>query len=176
MNLEEKTNEYLEILTQDYDIEDLTGNDSANLEALAVAKAQLDRYNDVWEEYMNSEKIPLSDINTLRNIISSTRQDIIRIEDSLGIQRKNRKKEEESLVEYLKSVKKRARSFLEERLSQIYCPECSTLVASMWLLSYDLGSRFKFICPFCSNDFLVEDFELKNRKNLDDKLLPRGVD
>lgn len=172
--LYELTNRYLEALTKDYDLDDLASNDELLLNQLATALAQLDVYNEALAVYLeDTDNVDAAKVEKLQKVITAARSDASKIQDDLKISRKARKEKTASITEYISDLKIRAKHFLEQRLSYIYCPHCGTLVATLWLLDYTKGSRCNFVCPHCDRAFLVSDQDLFiNHTNDNDKLVP----
>jgi chromosome segregation ATPase len=167
--------ERLAKLNEEYDLSDLAANDRMQLVGLAEAMTQLDQYTALLNRELDQEDddINISRIKNLQRLISDARKDISSISDDLKISRKIREKSEEDLTTYIASLKERAANFLEDRLSYIYCTECKTLVATMWLLDYNKGGKSNFVCSKCGQSFLVVHNSLEKRKNVDDALVPK---
>mgnify|MGYP006310932343 CR=1 FL=1 len=165
--------ERLDELSEEYDLTDLAANDKMQLQNLAEAMTQLDQYTDILQRELSKEDedLTISRIKSLQKLISDTRKDISSISDDLKIYRKNRDKSEEDLATYISSLKERASKFLDDRFSYIYCTECKTLVATIWLLEYKNG-KSNFVCPKCGNSFIVAHGQLNKRKNREDALVP----
>ena len=164
----------LEILKEEYDLSDLAANDMLQLTNLAEALASQDVYNKLLSEELDSEEANISRVKEIQRLITEVTKNIATISDSLKIDRKSREKKTESVPDYVKDLKLRAKRFLDQRLSYIYCPKCKILVATMWLSRYNQGAKFKFICQKCNDSFIVSDSELDNRKNIDSAVVPQN--
>ncbi len=171
---EEKVAEKLKQFHRDYDLDELASNDRFQLEQLAHALVHRDTYSSMMEAELSLEEPSVTKIKNLQKLLSDSIRDISNLEDGLRISRKNRKEKTESPVDYIKELKERAKRHLENRLSYIYC-KCGVLVATFWLLNYDQGSRFMFICPQCGSKFFINDSELKNRTNDENRVVPTRV-
>jgi len=173
MDLQRQTEAELERLNKEYDLSDLAENDRRQLEELASALAQASFFNWLLQDEAKKETIDVRKLKDLQKLLTDSRKDISSIQGDLRIDRKNRERKTESVPEYVKDIKTRALKFLSERLSYIYCPKCKFLLGNIWLYKYNLGSKFKFICPQCENEFIVIDSALEDRKNLSDAIVPK---
>lgn len=171
MSIAKRVEEVLHSFYVDYDLADLNSNDQYQLIELATAIAQSETLNEQWDNLVGEEFNP-QELKDLQIILSRTRKDIISLQKDLEIARKDRQSTETSPVEFIMGLKQRALSFLEERLSYVYCPKCKVLVSTLWLADYDKGSKFQFICNQCENKFIVNDFDLGRRTNMESKIVP----
>jgi DNA-directed RNA polymerase subunit RPC12/RpoP len=170
-----RKDEILQELYKDYDLVDLNSNDKYQLEELAIATAQSEALNRRWQEEIEKENMDPMDLKRIQSILAKSRSDIISLQKDLKIARKDRGSLSDSPVDFISDLKSRAKSFLKERLSYIYCPECGTLSANIWLKNYNKGSKFQFICPRCDYKFIVNDFDLEDRTNDDSKVVPTRI-
>lgn len=167
----------LEEFKKDYDLDELTSNDKLSLKELARTLARLDIYNEMFNRIFKDtlgegNRADMQKLKLLQKFSDDALNSASKLQTDLRIVRKNRKSEEASVEDYIKNLKYRAKKFLESRLSYIYCPKCKTLVSTLWLLDYESGSRFKFTCPHCNTEFIVNDFELVRRTNDESRLVP----
>lgn len=162
----------LKELGDEYDLTDLAVNDRMQLESLAEALTQLDQFNEFLNNELLLDKLDLRKIKDLQKLVSDTRRDISNISDDLKISRKIREKKSDHLPDYIDNLKLRARNFIEDRMSYIYCPKCKTLVGNLYLVVYDLGGKASFVCHHCGNHFIVAFSELTTRKNVETALIP----
>ncbi len=172
MDLDVLSSSKLDQFLKDYDVEDLTSGDMLALEELSRALAQLEIFGEMLKEQLGNEDVNLRAVQDLNKIISTARSDISKLQDDLKISRKTRKEKTESVPDFIKDLKKRAKHFLESRLAYIYCPKCKTLLANVWLLDYNAGARFRFVCPNCKDDFMLYDFNLAERTNDPERIVP----
>lgn len=164
--------EKLQKLGEEYDLTDLAVNDRMQLESLAETLAQLDQYNELLNQELSLEDINLRKIKDLQKLASDTRRDVSNISDDLKISRKIREKKSDSLPDYIANLKLRARKFIEDRVSYIYCPKCKTLIGNLHLTDYSYGGKANFVCHHCGQNFIVAFSELTQRKNIEDALIP----
>jgi hypothetical protein len=139
----------------EFDLSTLNGaNDRLNLETLIRNTVLLERLDHEIKILMDGADI----INAVVTIdkISRVKDNIaaqnVTIERQLGIDRKSRKKDNEtSAAEYIIALKQNAREFLEKRLTKVYCSKCKILVMR-FSAAYDHGEyRVTAQCPQCNN-------------------------
>jgi len=179
-NLEALTETKLKEFAQDYDLDELTSNDRLSLIELARTLARLDIYNSLFSRLFNAAledgSVDMKKLEMLQKFSDAALTSASKLQSDLKIVRKDRKSNEASIEDYIKDLKDRAKKFLSSRLSYIYCPKCSTLISTVWLLNYAAGSRFKYVCPHCNEEFIVTDIELENRTNDETKIVPTRPD
>lgn len=160
---------------QEYDTDDLAVNDRVMLDELSTAMAQLELLNNELNILLEESPIDTRRVSEINKVISGIRTDVSRIQDDLRITRKTRKEKSDSVPEFIRDLKARASRFLEERMSYIYCPNCKTLVATLWLLDYSKPNKFLFTCPKCRHDFIIESALLDARTNNKERIVPYGL-
>lgn len=135
--LEERIEEKIKQFSEDYDISDLKINDMLVLRALIQALISLEDYEQLLFS-VRSEGISADNIlkvDKIQRVMSDLRRDISSFQNDLNITRKVRKSDQEqSVIAYIESLKSKARDFYESRMSYIFCPKCSTLLATIWTL------------------------------------------
>ena len=133
---EEKVQEVLESFEQNYDLSDMSANDMLGLRNLAHYYVYLENINSKTDEALRE-----GDINMVERLIRTAervQKSITDIQTNLAITRKQRKSDkEQDLVTAWEDLKSRAKTFLENRLSYVYCPECKMLLANVWFLYPD---------------------------------------
>jgi len=164
--------EKLKELGTEYDLTDLAVNDRMQLESLAEAYTQLGKFYELLDDEFSKEAGNFTRVKDLKKLISDTLKDISNISDDLKISRKIRESKSDHLPDIIAGFKVRARKFIEDRMSYIYCPKCKTLVGNLYLIDYNIGGKANFVCPHCGNNFIVAFSELTTRKNLESALLP----
>lgn len=166
---EERKREVLERLKIDYDLSDMNENDRLSLDNLAQIFVRLDDLERTIDELLNDGNY--MDADRLNKMSASLRRDASQIQQDLAITRKARKGDkEEDLVTYIADLKTRAKKFLEERLSYIYCPECKMLLANTWFLYPGANNAIKITCNRVINDegdICGKTFQVKSKELLD---------
>ncbi len=130
--VEEILNEY----KNTYDLEDLKPNDLASLYSLIQATILLKRYEDKMHEM--SEEVSYENIavvEKLGKVCSDLRGDISKLQDDLKISRKVRKNDkEESVLNFVETLKDKAKKFYQAKTQLVFCPKCGMLLANVWWL------------------------------------------
>jgi len=177
---ERRIKEKITEFEQDYDISDLKMNDKLTLRALIQAMLALEDYEQASYKLQRSllkdkdEQVE-ADIATLEKIskiMNSLRTDISRMQEDLKITRKTRKGDrEESVAAYIENVKDRAKKFFESRVARVFCPNCKTLIGTVWVLyPKENENRFWFYCKRCDKKLIITYPQLmeKNLVNISD--------
>jgi hypothetical protein len=130
----------LKELADDYDISEMKINDKLLLRALCQAQIQLEDFEQMSyrlrTEGMNPANMTM--FKNLGELMSDLRSDISRLQDDLKITRKIRKGDKEtSVVNYIESLKEKARKFYEAKMFYIFCPKCNMLLGTIWTLYPD---------------------------------------
>ena len=137
---------------QAYDLSTLNNaNDKANLETLIR--------NAVLIEILQQQVNELAQKNATANIaeikkLSDAAKDLIdrnmQLEKQLGIDRKSRKKDNESTTgEYLLLLKEAAKQFVDRRLIKVYCPDCQVMVGRISPVHEHTAFSAAFQCSQC---------------------------
>ncbi len=170
----ERVQDVLEDFSSDYDLSDMNANDELALENLARIFVRLDDLEiQLDTEMMNTD---VTKVGRLVKIAADLRKDASQLQQDLAITRKARKGDtEEDLVSYIEDLKSRAKKFLAERLSYVYCPKCQMLVCNVWFLYPDEqrnALRLKCIRTVnedtdkrCDTEFTVTSAQLKEMRN-----------
>jgi hypothetical protein len=137
-NFESRVSRKIKEISSSYELDDMNSNDIVTLRSLAQALINLEDYEQAAYNLRTDGGINLDNITLvekLSKVQSDLRRDIGEFQDDLKISRRIRKSDkEQSVVEYLDSLKKKAKEFYESRASYIYCPKCNKLLATIWTL------------------------------------------
>lgn len=145
--------------------EDVSPNDLVMIRTMANLEMAIERANQQWVEALSGEdtsrRVAKDWSDILRNLSREHRQ----IQDTLGIGRAKREKEDKSAdqVEYVRSVMRRAASFVNEHTIPIRCPYCMDEEAQVeinmgFILFHfrdDVPWQFGFECPRCGQSVSV---------------------
>jgi hypothetical protein len=130
----------IEEFNVDYDIEDLKINDILTIRALAQAIISLEDMEH-FSYNLRSEGISENTIYLQKEVskmMTDLRSDISKMQDDLGIARKARKGDkEQSVINYIKDLKEKARLFYESKMQYIFCTDCGMLLGTVWALYPD---------------------------------------
>jgi RNase P subunit RPR2 len=174
--LKARTKEKLDELEKDYDFSDMKANDMTQLESLVLAMLQLE---DIEKE-VYKRRNDLSDTNILalekfNKMLSQLRTDISTISEDLQLTKKIRNKSKDiSIMERWDELTKKASQFYQQKMLYIFCPDCRTLLCTLWLL-YPENEKNKIIlyCQRCNTKHEIVLYELyeTGNKNLPDVIV-----
>jgi RNase P subunit RPR2 len=181
--IELKLNEF----EQDYDLDEMLINDKLLLRALAQALIELEDLEVMsYRLRMEAEGDAglTGDITLKMDKLSQNknklRQDISRIQDDLKITRKVRNSDkDESAKSFLEDLKRKAKKFYDEKMFYIYCPECNSLIGTIWLQSWE--SKQNVINLFCSKcgyamrNINLSRYREKRMSSTNDAIMPESM-
>lgn len=174
--LQARIKEKLDELEKDYDFSDMKANDMAQLESLIMAMLQLDDL----EQEVYKRRNDISDTNILvleklNNMLSKLRSDISTISTDLQLTKKIRNKSKDvSVVQRWTELSKKASEFYKQKMLYIFCPDCRTLLANIWLLYPDEEkNKLILFCDRCNTKHEINLNELYDtgNKNLPDIII-----
>ena len=146
----------LQEFSQDYDIDDLKINDKETLRAFIQTIIALEDYERFIFNIRNLEDISQANVNVVdrvSKIMSDLRKDMSRFQQDLNIDRRTRKTDKESsVISYIANLKDQARQYFESKMSYILCPECSMLLATVWVLYPESDNKITLKCNRTLND------------------------
>ena len=130
---EEKVQEVLESFEQNYDLSDMSANDMLGLRNLAHYYVYLEDLNHKIDDAMRDDNTGI--LERLIRISEKVQKSVTEIQTNLAITRKQRKSDkEQDIVSAWEDLKLRAKKFLEDRVSYVYCDKCRMLLANVWFL------------------------------------------
>jgi RNase P subunit RPR2 len=174
--LERRKQERLSILEKDYDFSDMKANDMMQLEALVLAMLQLDDL----EKEVYKRRTDIADTNVLvleklNNMLSKLRSDISTISTDLQLTKKIRNKSKDiSVVQRWNDLAQKAANFYKQKMLYIFCPDCRTLLANVWLLyPEERKNKITLFCDHCNTKHEINLDELyeTGNKNLPDIII-----
>jgi hypothetical protein len=141
--LDARIKEKLDELEKDYDFSDMKANDMMQLESLVLAMLQLDDLER--EVYKRRKEITSTNIlvlDKLNGMLSKLRSDISTISTDLQLSKKIRNKSKDvSVAQRWTELSQKASEFYKQKMLYIFCPDCRTLLANIWLLYPDEESN-----------------------------------
>lgn len=165
-DIELEIQETMNKFSQDYELGDMNINDMLALRELSKIFILLDDLYEIERDaFENGEMMKISAIGKIRKDLIDNAS---KIQNDLSITRKSRQNDVgESLDTYLPGILKKARNFLSQRLSYIYCPKCKMLVANTWFTDYTKLNTLTLTCPReeCGHVFSVSSEELAKGRN-----------
>lgn len=137
---EKRIDAKLNMFEEDYDLTDLKVNDREVLRGLVQSIISLEDYEQELFKIrgvgINPENLLV--IDKLQKAMSDLRKDISNMQNDLAITRKHRRSDQTtSVLDYIDSLKDKARKFVEARSQYCLCPKCNTLLATVWWLYPD---------------------------------------
>lgn len=163
----------LDELEKDYDFSDMKANDMVQLESLVMAMLQLDDL----EKEVYIRRSDLSDTNVLaleklNKMLSQLRADISTVSTDLQLTKKIRNKSKDvSIVQRWEELSRKASEFYKQKMLYIFCPDCRTLLCTLWLLyPEDEKNKVTLYCERCNTKHEITLYELYDtgNKNLPD--------
>jgi hypothetical protein len=139
----------LKKFTEDYDISDMKMNDHETLRALIQALISLEDYEQIVYKF---RKEGITDdtivkLDKVNKVMSDLRRDISSLQNDLKITRKIRKSDQEtSLINYIDSLKEKAKKFHELKEQYIFCPKCKMLLGTIWTQYPEQQNKIELIC------------------------------
>jgi RNase P subunit RPR2 len=183
---EKKINEKLQEFEKEYDLTDMKVNDRTSLRALVQAVIALEDYEQLSfqlrtrEEGIDADNIYVFD--RVNKVMSDLREDINKLQTELKISRKSRKSDaDSSFIDYLESVKARAKKFYEAKMHYMYCPKCKTLLGTIWTLyPEEPKNKIRLVCNReiddnmkCDGEIVIGTKELlENKGHSEPNLVP----
>jgi RNase P subunit RPR2 len=171
--LDARIKEKLDELEKDYDFSDMKANDMMQLESLVLAMLQLDDLER--EVYKRRKEITSTNIlvlDKLNGMLSKLRSDISTISTDLQLSKKIRNKSKDvSVAQRWTELSQKASEFYKQKMLYIFCPDCRTLLANIWLLYPDEEkNKVILFCDRCNTRHEINLNELYNtgNKNLPD--------
>lgn len=144
---EERIQEKFEELANDYDLEDLNANDILMLRNMIQAMLQIESLEQLAFQ-LRSGAVDEHTINLLGKIntqINDLVDRVSKIQSDLNITRKARKQDkEQSVSDYIEFLKQKAAEFYKQKMQYIFCPNCNTLLGTIWTL-YPEDKRNKVV-------------------------------
>lgn len=156
----DRTKQIIKQYQEDYDLSTLNlSNDKQNLDTLVRNTVLIEKLDATIDTLMESGDIAAAvvTIDKLARTKDGLQQQNVTIERQLGIDRKSRKKDNEtSAAEYIIALKQNAKEFLEKRLTKVYCQHCKILVLR-FSAAYDHGEfDIAAQCPQCNKFVTVK--------------------
>jgi len=171
--LKARMQEKLDDLEKDYDFSDMKANDKIQLESLVLAMLQLDDLEkEVYKRRSDISDTNVLTLEKLNKMMSELRRDISSISTDLQLTKKIRNKSKDvSIVQRWQELAKKASDFYKQKMLYIFCPDCRTLLANVWLLySDEEKNKIILFCDRCKTKHEINLNELYDtgNKNLPD--------
>jgi len=174
--LKERIKEKLDELDKDYDFSDMKANDMMQLESLVLAMLQLDDIEkEVYKKRNDLTDSNILALEKLNKILSQLRADISTISTDLQLTKKIRNKNKDiSIVQRWEELSKKASEFYKQKMLYIFCPDCRTLLSTIWLLYTDnKKNKISLYCERCKtyHEIYLHELYDTGNKNLPDVVI-----
>jgi hypothetical protein len=152
---------YQELWSQYENAYDLTtlndANDKSNLEMIIRNAALIELLQEKITEMAEDDAAGnISEIKKISDSVRDLTDRNIQLERQLGIDRKSRKKDNETTTgEYILMLKSAAHDFLEKRLMKVYCPNCKVMVGRVSPVHEHTGFNAYFQCSQCRQAVVI---------------------
>lgn len=158
MDFKQKYQELWSQYESAYDLTTLNdANDKSNLEMIIRNAALIELLQEKITEM--AEEDAAGNITEIKKISDSVRDLTdrnIQLERQLGIDRKSRKKDNETTTgEYILMLKSAAHDFLEKRLMKVYCPNCKVMVGRISPVHDHTAFNAYFQCSQCHQAVVI---------------------
>lgn len=175
--LDKRIDEILKKLGDDYDLDDMKSNDMIQLKAFILASIQLtdlERKAQSLTKGIDSDSILV--LEKINRIMSSLRADMSMISTDLQLTKKIRSQSKDvSVQQKWNELTTKAADFYRRKSLFIFCPNCRTLLSTIWLLyTENVNNEIRLECERCGTVSNVKLFSLydKGNKNLEDVVIP----
>jgi len=135
-----------------YRIDELNdANDRSTLDIMLKTEVMIDDLQEELQKLITEDAVKnAGDIKKLADLLRDATGTITTLQKTLAIDRKTRKTEETgSVVDYIRSLKRMAGEFMEQRLTKVYCPNCKVMVGRFMAVHEHTGFNIQFQCSQC---------------------------
>jgi len=170
-DFDERVKDIFASFKEDYDLSDMTANDKLALTEIARIFTLLDDMEKALKEELNEGETNWIRFEKINKIAATLRDDVSKLQRDLSITRKSRQDSEgQSVTDFIIDLKARAKSFLSDRLCEVYCPKCKMLLAKVWFLYKDSDNNLTLTCgrENCGHTFTVTNSDFTKNKNIKD--------
>ena len=130
---------------ESYELSELTSNDRMMLRALSQALINLEDYEQMSYTVRigGIDNTNILAMEKLNNVMTNLRRDISKMSDDLMINRSKRDTEKtQSVINFIDDMKRKAKTYYEQKMSYILCPKCHMVLGTIWT-QYPLDERNK---------------------------------
>lgn len=149
----------LEEYREKYNLDEINPNDLASLRTMITNQLVIDKSQEQLRTMLDSgEDFNPAAIKRIQDTVNTLITANIKIESSLGIDRKSRRTDGDmSPVEYIIKLKQTAREFLnnDQRILKVYCKRCKIMVGRVSGVYDTTEYHASFQCPQCRKHITV---------------------
>lgn len=150
---DEKFQAKLESYGKAFRIEDLNdANDKSTLEIMLKTEVMIDDLQRQIQDLMDeSPTEQVGNIKKLHDLLRDAGTMIVTYQKTLAIDRKTRKTEETaSVADYIRTLKRDAKDFMDQRIITVYCQTCKVMVGRIYPVHDHTAFSVSFQCSQCS--------------------------
>lgn len=150
--VDERIEQRFQAYKKDYDLDNLnSSNDLALLRTLIQSEIVLeDLQLRLFELVQEGDLVEnAAEIKKLSDLTRDMVLQNMKIQETLGIDRRSRRTNEETPFDYIKKLKSAANAFLSRRLIRMYCTKCNVMVARFAPVHAHTGYEVKAQCSQC---------------------------
>jgi len=152
ISFEQKYQAKLEAYASVYRIDDLNdANDRSTLDIMLKTEIMIDDLQEQLQLLMADSAVEnAGNIKKLADLLRDATGTITTLQKTLAIDRKTRKTDEAgSVADYIRSLKKMAVDFLDQRFTKMYCPNCKVMVGRYMAVHDHTAFNIQFQCSQC---------------------------
>lgn len=149
---QEKFQEKLDNYAKAFRIEELNdANDRSTLEIMLKTEVMIDDLQQQIQDLMDESPVEQAgNIKKLHDLLRDAGTMIVTYQKTLAIDRKTRKTEETaSVADYIRTLKRDAKDFMDQRIIRIYCETCKVMVGRIFPVHDHTAFACSFECSQC---------------------------
>ncbi len=145
--------EEMKDLEKDYDLSDMKYNDIVLIERWVALMVRLRDSEEDLEYRIQAGELGSAEALSEERRLSTMRDDMLKIQRSLAIDRARRRDSSEDDPRLLfADIRKRAKRFYRERLCYVKCPNCSLVICTVNFLYPDSNNKLLLTCARCDTE------------------------
>lgn len=151
--LDRLIDEEMKNLEKDYDLSDMKYNDVVLIERWVALMIRLRDSEEDLEHRIQAGELGSNEALTEEKRLSTMRDDMLKIQRSLAIDRAKRRDSSDDDPRLLfADIRKRAKRFYQERLCYVKCPNCNLVICTANFLYPDSNNRVLLTCARCDTE------------------------
>jgi hypothetical protein len=149
---DEKYQEKLDSYGRTFRIEELNdANDRSTLAIMLKTEVMIDDLQRQIQDLMDDDPVGnASNVKKLHDLLRDAGTMIVTYQKTLAIDRKTRKTEETaSVADYIRTLKRDAADFIQQRIITVYCESCKVMVGRIYPVHDHTAFSTSFECSQC---------------------------
>lgn len=150
---QEKYNQKIEQYNKAFRIEELNdANDKSTLDIMLKTEIMIDDLQEQIQTLIDDSAVEnATNIKKLADLLRDATGTITKLQQTLSIDRRTRKTEETaSVADYIRTLKRDAYDFMEQRIIKTYCPDCKVMVGRIYPVHEHTAFTVQFQCSQCN--------------------------